>query len=229
LPERFGGDETVSGTSTETDAMAARITTLVVDCDRTARERLVEILAAHGCATLVAPDIATALVEVERHEIDVLFTELSLADGEGMSLICATRRRWPTSQSVVIAAHASLETSIEALRHRVADFVLKPISDLKIVSALERARTCRNRQIVGEHRVATTDHASPGATRALHSAHGDGPKKGVLGGNLRDWKQRLVREAVSQCHGNKAAAAHALGISRRTLYRILQSLPGENE
>jgi DNA-binding NtrC family response regulator len=120
-----------------------------------------------------------------------------------------------------------LETSIEALRHRVADFVLKPISELKIASALERARFCRHRQIVGEQRMVTADPVLVGATRALHSAHGDGAKKGVLGGNLRDWKQRLVREAVDQCHGNKAAAAHALGISRRTLYRILQSLPGE--
>ena len=101
---------------------------------------------------LAAPDIAAALVEVDRHEIDILFTELSLADGEGISLICATRRRWPTSQAVVVAAHASLETSIEALRHRVADFVLKPISDLKIASALERARTSRNRQIDREQR-----------------------------------------------------------------------------
>ena len=214
--------------SAETGVTAARITTLVVDGDRGPRERLAEILAAHGCATLAAPDIATALVEVDRHEIDILFTELSLADGEGISLICATRRRWPTSQAVVVAAHASLETSIEALRHRVADFVLKPISDLKIASALERARTSRNRQTGDTHRVVATDHFSDGATRELHSAHGDSRAKGVLGGNLRDWKQRLVREAVSECHGNKAAAAHALGISRRTLYRILQTLPAES-
>ncbi|HEX4142354.1 MAG TPA: response regulator [Pirellulales bacterium] len=209
--------------------MGARITALVVDGDRGARERLAAILAAHGCSTLTAPDIAAALVEVERHEIDILFTELSLADGEGISLICATRRRWPTSQAVVVAAHASLETSIEALRHRVADFVLKPISELKIVSALERARSSRNRSVGGEQRNSLTGQIPNGATRSLHAAHGEGAKQGVLGGNLRDWKQRLVREAVSECHGNKAAAAQALGISRRTLYRILQNLPAASE
>jgi len=110
----------------------------------------------------------------------------------------------------------------------VADFVLKPISELKIVSALDRARTSRSRQI-GEYQIAATEPAPGAATRALHSAHGDSAKKGVLGGNLRDWKQRLVMDAVSQCHGNKAAAAQALGISRRTLYRILQNPPAESE
>jgi DNA-binding NtrC family response regulator len=209
--------------------MPARTTMLVVDGDRSARERLAEILKAHGYAAVAVPDIAAALVEVDRNEIDVLFSELTLADGEGISLICATRRRWPTSQAVVVAAHASLETSIEALRHRVADFVLKPISDLKIVSALERARASRNRQIVGEPRVATIEYSASGAQRSLHATHGDGHKRGVLGGNLRDWKQRLVREAVDECHGNKAAAANALGISRRTLYRILQAPSDENE
>ncbi len=208
--------------------MAGRITALVVDSDRSARQRLVDILAAHGCVSLAASDIAAALVEIELHQINVLFTELSLADGEGISLICATRRRWPMSQAVVVAAHASLETSIEALRHRVADFVLKPISDLKIASALERARAIRNRQNGGEHPTATTVSAAAGPTRSLHSAHDDGPRQGVLGGNLRAWKQRLVRDAVNECQGNKAAAAHALGISRRTLYRILQSPPAEN-
>ena len=209
--------------------MAGRITTLVVDGDRSARQRLADILAAHSCAVLTASDIAAALVEVERYQIDVLFTELSLADGEGISLICATRRRWPTSQAVVVAAHASLETSIEALRHRVADFVLKPISDLKIASALERARASRDRQIDGEHRTAAPDHSSAIANRTLHFAHAAGSRQGALGGNLRDWKQHLVRNAVNQFQGNKAAAAHALGISRRTLYRILQTPPAETE
>jgi DNA-binding NtrC family response regulator len=204
--------------------MAAQLHTLVVDSDPSARLRLVEILVSQGCAAVAAADIAAALVEVDRHEVDILFTELSLADGEGISLICATRRRWPTSQAVVVAAHASLETSIEALRHRVADFVLKPISELKIASALERARASRHRQNGVGHRAEAS--AAGGPTHEVHSAHQEGSKKGVLGGNLRDWKQRLVLEAVSECRGNKAAAAQALGISRRTLYRILQSLPG---
>ena len=192
-------------------------------------QRLADILTSHGCRRTDGFRHRLRLVEVDRREIDVLFTELSFADGEGISLICATRRRWPTSQAVVVAAHASLETSIEALRHRVSDFVLKPISDLKIVSALERALAGRSRQIAGELSPPTPDHSLGSPTRVLHAAHAPGSKQGVLGGNLRDWKQRLVREAVNECQGNKAAAAQALGISRRTLYRILATPTGENE
>jgi DNA-binding NtrC family response regulator len=203
--------------------MITTLTALVVDGDSSARHRLAEILSGQGCKVSMARDVATALTEMRRQPLDVLFTELLLADGEGMSLVSATRRQWPASQAVVVAANASVETSIEALRHRVADFVLKPISELKIVSALERARaSCR--QVNGNDQAAAAgNHAQPGAMHQLHAAHGEARPESRFGGNLRDWKQRLVREAVDQCHGNKAAAAQALGISRRTLYRILQA------
>jgi DNA-binding NtrC family response regulator len=204
--------------------MTPSLTALVVDGDSSARHRLAEILAGQGCNVLTARDVATALAEIQRRPIDVLFTELALVDGEGMALVLSTRREWPASQAVIVAAHASVEAPIEALRHRVADFVLKPISELKIVSALERARAARPRE-TATGRLAAGAH--PGAMHQLHPAHGDGGRAGRFGGNLRDWKQRLVREAVDQCHGNKAAAAQALGISRRTLYRILQATPAE--
>ena len=185
---------------------------------------MAEILAGQGCNVLTGRDVATALTEVRRRPIDVLFTESrwpTAKDFVGLG----DAAQWPASQAVIVAAHASVETSIEALRHRVADFVLKPISELKIVSALERARPARRRRCgrpPGELPVFT-----PAPTHQLHPAHGDGARPAGSAAISRDWKQRLVREAVDQCHGNKAAAAQALGISRRTLYRILQATPTE--
>ena len=204
--------------------MAGPITALVVDSDRSARQRLAEIWLLTAASAWRLPTLPPRSSRSNGMRSTYCSRNVT-ADGEGISLICATRRRRPTSQAVVVAAHASLEMSIEALRHRVADFVLKPISDLKIASALERARgdpkpPRRRRAADCRHRLGCL------ALRArLHSAHGERSEQGVLGGNLRDWKQRLVREAVTECQGNKAAAAHALGISRRTLYRILETLP----
>jgi len=34
----------------------------------------------------------------------------------------------------------------------------------------------------------------------------------------------LIRKALDECNGNRAAAARKLGISRRTLYRKLEEL-----
>jgi DNA-binding NtrC family response regulator len=43
-----------------------------------------------------------------------------------------------------------------------------------------------------------------------------------LVGDLRTIEQCVIREVVRRCSGNKAAAARALGMHRRTLYRVLQ-------
>jgi DNA-binding NtrC family response regulator len=42
-------------------------------------------------------------------------------------------------------------------------------------------------------------------------------------GNLRSIERSLIREVLRRCGGNKAAAARALGMHRRTLYRVLDT------
>jgi DNA-binding NtrC family response regulator len=44
-----------------------------------------------------------------------------------------------------------------------------------------------------------------------------------LGQGLREIERCVVRETIRRCGGNKAAAARALGLPRRTLYRLLDT------
>ncbi len=43
-----------------------------------------------------------------------------------------------------------------------------------------------------------------------------------LAGGLKEIERAIIEAVVDRCRGNKAAAARALGLHRRTLYRILQ-------
>jgi DNA-binding NtrC family response regulator len=46
---------------------------------------------------------------------------------------------------------------------------------------------------------------------------------------LRDFKRKLVYDAVQQCNGNKTLAAQRLSISRAYLHRLLRQVPGSAE
>lgn len=41
-------------------------------------------------------------------------------------------------------------------------------------------------------------------------------------GDFREIQRQIIREAINRCSGNKAAAARALGLHRKTIYRLLQ-------
>ena len=47
--------------------------------------------------------------------------------------------------------------------------------------------------------------------------------------NLENTEKELIRKALAECGNNRAAAARKLGISRRTLYRKLESMDAEND
>jgi len=46
-----------------------------------------------------------------------------------------------------------------------------------------------------------------------------------LAGSLKEMELALIKEVVRRCRGNKAAAARALKLHRRTLYRLLEDSP----
>ena len=49
-------------------------------------------------------------------------------------------------------------------------------------------------------------------------------------GGIKQIERSIVEAVVERCRGNKAAAARALGLHRRTLYRILQDeAPAEKD
>jgi DNA-binding NtrC family response regulator len=82
------------------------------------------------------------------------------------------------------------------------------------------------------HAVAVSEHTSIGET-----AIACGPRKPesrsadtasvLLSGNLHEIERHILEEMIQRCGGNKAAAARALGLHRRTLYRMLEEGAGE--
>lgn len=110
---------------------------LIVDDDADAAEMLAELTVSHGFTAATARTIREARRQMVTHAPDVIFLDLMLPDGKGTELL-DNRAALVNTEVILVTGHASLETSIEALRLGAADYVIKPITPAQVSSVLSR-------------------------------------------------------------------------------------------
>lgn len=121
---------------------------LVVDDEENVRITTAAILEQEGYAVETASDGREALEKVEHGYYDLVLTDLRMEDMDGSTLLNELHTRYPSLVTIVLTGYASIESSIDALRQGVYDYLVKPcvIDDLKrtVHRALEhRAQQAR--------------------------------------------------------------------------------------
>ncbi len=99
---------------------------LVIDDDEITRECLVELVRAEGFIARGAANLAQARAALAHDWPSVILADLVLPDGSGIAFIqeLDADSRPPV---VLMTGHASLDTSIDALRLGAADYLVKPV------------------------------------------------------------------------------------------------------
>ena len=110
---------------------------LIVDDDSDTVEMLAELVASQGFTAATARTMRDARRELATSVPDVVFLDLVLPDGKGIELF-NDKSALADTEVVLITGHASLETSIEALRLGAADYLIKPVSPGQVQGILER-------------------------------------------------------------------------------------------
>src|SRR4029078_12510848 len=110
---------------------------LLVDDDADTLESLEELIAREGFTVATATSLTGAREQMGLQRPDVVLLGLVLPDGDGMDLFQDVESR-ATTEVVMITGHASIETSIEALRLGAADYLLKPVNIKQLKAILSR-------------------------------------------------------------------------------------------
>ncbi len=110
---------------------------LIVDDDTDTAEMLAELVASQGFTAATARTMRDARRQLAMNSPDVVFLDLVLPDGKGTELF-DDKSTLADTEVVLITGHASLETSIEALRLGAADYLIKPVSPGQVQGILER-------------------------------------------------------------------------------------------
>jgi two-component system, NtrC family, response regulator AtoC len=110
---------------------------LIVDDDADSAATLQALVAAEKFTVAVAHTLRDARRQIALQQPDIVLLDLLLPDGSGMDLF-ADPQLVANSEVVLITGHASLETSIQALRLGAADYLIKPINLRQLQGVLSR-------------------------------------------------------------------------------------------
>ena len=124
--------------TTETVAHRAASILVVDDHDR-ARESMTDILQCAGHTVHGYASAVEALRAIEAADFDVIITDLKMPGVSGLELIRELNQRNVDAQVVMVTAHASVQSAVEAMRHGAFDYIEKPFTADQLEQLVNRA------------------------------------------------------------------------------------------
>jgi DNA-binding NtrC family response regulator len=127
---------------------------LIVDDDPASRRLLEVRLRPLECDVATAGNGEQALNAIRRDLPDLVLLDLQMPRMGGMEVLRTLRKEGIDVPTIVITAHGSIETAVEAMKEGAYDFIAKPIDanhfDIVVRKALERQGLKRELELFSE-------------------------------------------------------------------------------
>ena len=117
---------------------------LIADDDDSLRRILAATLEKAGYETLRARNGSETLACVKRADIDVILLDIWLGDVNGLELIEEIQAYNSTASIIVITAHGTTQTAIDAAKQRAYGYLTKPIDQKQLLDLVSRAAAATN-------------------------------------------------------------------------------------
>jgi nitrogen regulation protein NR(I) len=130
---------------------------LIVDDEPNLRKILSAQLARDGYEVLTAEDGEQGLSVLRENHIDLVITDLRMPKVDGMTLLKEALREDPDLPVVMITAHGTVDTAVEALKSGAFDYLTKPFDKDEVRQIVGKA--LRTRDLAAED----TSTRQPGA------------------------------------------------------------------
>src|SRR6266849_1592430 len=114
-------------------------TILVVDDEKNYLWMLEELFQSEGYEVLTSERAEDALPLLTEGRVDLLLTDLRMAEMDGMGLLGRVREMSPASSTIIMTAFGTVERAVEAMRLGAYDFILKPFNQADLLRAVAKA------------------------------------------------------------------------------------------
>ncbi len=111
-------------------------TLLIVEDDRSFLQRLAKALEQRGFTVTTAESVADGLLQVETATPAFAVVDMRLADGNGLDVISALKRRRPEARAIILTGYGNIATAVNAVKLGAVDYLAKPADADDVVAAL---------------------------------------------------------------------------------------------
>jgi DNA-binding response OmpR family regulator len=147
-------------------------TILVVDDEEGIRYFLERFLTREGFQVVTVSSGEAALARLASTEFDVVLLDLKMKGISGLDVLAELRQRWPATSVIILTAHASLESAVEALRSGAHDYLFKPCRTLDLRESI-RAGLIKRREMLQLRQLTANPIAPEPPTGSIEPAPAD--------------------------------------------------------
>ncbi len=125
---------------------------LIAEDEDGVRDSLSQVLQEEGYEVVATADGAAAIAALGTREFDLVISDLRMPGKDGLEVLRHARETAPQTLVLIMTAHATVETAVEALRGGAQDYLLKPVmfDDLlhKVEALIEHRQLAWERQFL---------------------------------------------------------------------------------
>jgi two-component system, response regulator RegA len=109
---------------------------LIVEDDKSFLQRLARAMEGRGFAVTTAESVADGLLQVEKSAPAFAVVDMRLADGNGLDVISAMKKRRPEARAIILTGYGNIATAVNAVKLGAVDYLAKPVDADDVAAAL---------------------------------------------------------------------------------------------
>ncbi|MFQ5991974.1 MAG: sigma-54-dependent transcriptional regulator [Nitrospiraceae bacterium] len=111
---------------------------LIIDDEPLMRLSILDALKADGYVVQAAATGSEGLEALGRDTFDIVITDLRLPGSDGLTLLQVAKQHSPRTEVIMITAHGSVETAVEAMKRGAYDYITKPFAMDELLLVVDR-------------------------------------------------------------------------------------------
>jgi DNA-binding NtrC family response regulator len=122
---------------------------LVVEDKESMAQMLKETLETEDYEVIIAKDGAEGVKRIRDSKVDLVLTDLKLPKKGGLEVLKTSKEENPLTPVIVMTAHGSIETAVNAMKLGAYDFITKPLDTDYLIILIKRS--VKNQRLITEN------------------------------------------------------------------------------